>query len=118
MQKRIHKMGFRASAKKHVAQILDEHASSIGVHSKDIEAVVWSHHHFDHTGNMNTFPPSTALIVGSGFKEAMTPAYPTNKESAFFESDYEGRDFREISVDKQLSIGGCSASDYFGDGES
>lgn len=116
MQSRMKKMGFGASAEKHVAQILNEHASTTGVHSKDIEAVIWSHQHWDHTGNLDTFP-GTTLVVGPGFKKAHTPAYPTNQESALWDTDFQNREFRELDIaGTGLKIGNCHAFDFFGDG--
>ena len=49
---------------KDVATILRENGQDL----KDIGGIVWSHWHFDHTGNPATFPSSTDLIVGPGFK--------------------------------------------------
>ncbi|KAK4940773.1 hypothetical protein LTR10_019166 [Elasticomyces elasticus] len=99
---------------KNVIDILQEH----GISGSDIEAVIWSHWHWDHIGDPSTFPLSTDLIVGPGFKEVMLPGYPTNPNSPIRESDYEGRRLREIEFDSatQLRIGQFSAFDYFGDG--
>ena len=104
---------------KNVADILEEDQSGLGIKPKDIEAVILSHHHWDHTGDMTTFPESTALIVGPGFKEALEPFYPTNPGSPLLEADVEGREFREIDIVKEgngLKIGRCDAFDFFGDG--
>jgi ribonuclease BN (tRNA processing enzyme) len=35
-----------------------------GVSLESIDAIIWSHHHFDHVGDPSVFPLSTALIVG------------------------------------------------------
>ncbi|KAF0637583.1 hypothetical protein FPSE5266_08361 [Fusarium pseudograminearum] len=76
-----------------------------------------SHHHFDHIGDLTTFPGSTELVVGQGFKEAFCPGYPTNPDSPIREVDYEGRTFREIDFDKKpLSIGPFRGFDFFDDG--
>lgn len=86
------------------------------VHQKLINDL-HSHHHFDHTGDPSTFPPSTSLIVGPGFKEEFVPGYPTKQDSGVSESAYQGRDLREISfADSKLMIGRCNAVDFFGDG--
>ncbi|KAL8947129.1 MAG: hypothetical protein Q9222_006553 [Ikaeria aurantiellina] len=95
-----------------VADIL----SGGGVDPNSIAAIIWSHHHMDHTGDPSTFPHSTDLVVGPGFKDAFVPAYPTNKDAPVRESDYANRKLREISFDAGLEIGGCKAFDYFGDG--
>src|SRR5690349_3304101 len=48
---------------KNVIEILEEN----GVAGKEIEAVIWSHWHWDHIGDPSTFPSTTDLIVGPGF---------------------------------------------------
>ncbi len=77
-----------------------------------------SHFHWDHTGDPSTFPASTALIVGPGFRETYIPSYPTNPDSPIKESDYAGRELREIefSYPGALTIGRFPACDFFGDG--
>lgn len=76
--------------------------------------------HWDHIGDLNgTFPPSTQLVVGPGFKEAHLPGYPTNKESPLLQHDFESREVREVDIVKEgagLKIGRFNAYDYFGDG--
>ncbi|KAI9799652.1 MAG: hypothetical protein M1833_003967 [Piccolia ochrophora] len=107
--------GWNIEAEKDVAEVLEEE----GVKRESIEGVIWSHHHFDHVGNMTTFPASTDLIVGPGFKEGMTPGYPENSESSLLQSDYEGRTVREIDFQKEgngLKIGSFAALDFFNDG--
>lgn len=122
-------MGVRVE--KGVAYILREGV----VRTEDVEGIVWrwvgllflcmilttddwpSHHHWDHTGDPSTFPPSTELIVGPGFKDALMPGFPTDPNSSIAESAYKGRTLREISFqDSGLKIGRCSALDFFGDG--
>lgn len=93
-----------------------EQLEANGVNGKDIEGIVWSHWHWDHTGDPSTFESSTALIVGPGFKDAFVPGYPANEESPIRESDYEGRELREITFKQGLKIGRFEAFDYFGDG--
>ena len=100
-----------------VSEILED--SSLGIEPKHIEAVIWSHQHWDHIGNMAAFPTSTELIVGPGFKEAHLPGYPSDPEALLLESDYSGRPFREVDFaneDRGLKIGGFEAYDYFNDG--
>lgn len=107
---------FRVNVEKNVADILDEDAAKLGISSKDIEAVIWSHHHWDHIGDMTTFPPRTDLVVGPGFKAQYLPGYPENPESPLCESDFEGRNVREIeSSSFSFKIGQFPAFDYFGD---
>ncbi|CEI70884.1 hypothetical protein FVEN_g9736 [Fusarium venenatum] len=97
-----------------VADILQEH----NVPLEDIEAVIWSHWHWDHIGDPSTFPQRTDLVVGPGFKKAMLPGAPANPESPIQEKDYADRHLREISFEgpNSLKIGQFPAFDYFGDG--
>ncbi|KAF2200238.1 hypothetical protein GQ43DRAFT_441758 [Delitschia confertaspora ATCC 74209] len=111
---RITKMGAEITVEKGVRQILEEG----GFDAKQLEAVIWSHWHFDHVGDPSTFEPHTALIVGPGFKSRVGPGYPANPEATFLESDYAGRELREISFEEEgvVEIGEFKAFDYFGDG--
>ncbi|KAJ5371300.1 uncharacterized protein N7496_007392 [Penicillium cataractarum] len=97
-----------------VVDILEEN----DIKGKDIEAVIWSHWHWDHIGDPSTFPSTTNLIVGPGFKQAMLPGAPTNPDSPLRESDYAGRNLREITFEEPgcLTIGQFRAFDYFCDG--
>lgn len=95
-----------------VRQILEEH----GIPGSSIEAVVWSHWHADHTGDPSTFDPETALIVGPGFKKAFLPGYPADPEAVILESDYAGRELREVRFTGGERVGRFAAHDYFGDG--
>ncbi|KAF2463901.1 Metallo-hydrolase/oxidoreductase [Lindgomyces ingoldianus] len=99
---------------KNVIEILEES----GVSGRDVEAVIWSHWHWDHIGDPSSFPASTDLIVGAGFKEAMLPGYPKNPDSPIRESDYADRKLREIYFHglNSLQVGRFPAFDYFGDG--
>ncbi|OAP60316.1 hypothetical protein AYL99_05318 [Fonsecaea erecta] len=99
-----------------VAQILQE--AGVDVAGGAVEAIIWSHWHYDHTGDPSTFPGSTALIVGPGVKEAFLPAYPENEQSPLLATDFAGRELKVIDFEKQetLQIGRFHAIDYFGDG--
>lgn len=97
---------------KNVQDILGEN----GFDLETLEAVIWSHWHYDHLGDVSSFPSSTALIVGPGFKDNFLPGYPTSANSMLLESDWEGRELREVTFDRHLVIGGFAAHDYFGDG--
>ena len=110
--KRITDGGWGVTVKQGVREQLEAH----GVNGSDIEGVVWSHWHWDHTGDMSTFDAHTALIVGPGFTKAFTPGYPANAGAPIRESDYEGRELREIAFTQGLKIGRFDAFDYFGDG--
>ncbi|KZT72063.1 Metallo-hydrolase/oxidoreductase [Daedalea quercina L-15889] len=96
-----------------VAETLGQH----GFDLKSINAVIWSHSHFDHTGNPSTFPPTTALVVGAGTQAAVRPGYPLNPDAGLPESDFLGRDVVEIAFpDDAPTIAGLKSHDYFGDG--
>lgn len=98
-----------------VAEILQ--SNGVDVAAGEIEAVVWSHWHFDHTGDVSTFPSSTKLVTGAGVR-ALFPTYPTNEESPLLESDFAGREHEEIDFDKEptVNIGKFKGYDYFKDG--
>ncbi|KAH8901642.1 metallo-beta-lactamase superfamily protein [Thozetella sp. PMI_491] len=104
--------GWTFEVEKDVAEIFEEN----GIATSSIEAVIWSHWHFDHTGNMKTFPPSVDLVVGPGFKNALLPGYPVNKESHLLESDWGGRNLVELEFNTEVKLGRFSAIDYFNDG--
>jgi len=110
--------------KKSVLEILND-ANNIEIST--IEAIIWSHHHFDHTGDASTFPPSTALIVGPGVTKTLLPGYPDNPNSTLLKSDYANRtlielDFTSTSPSNPkhsfptLQISNLPAIDYFADG--
>ncbi len=112
----IKALGWKLHVEKDVGEILDQ----AGVDTNSIEAIIWSHHHFDHVGDPTTFPHKTSLIVGPGFK-TMLPGHPTNPDSHILESDLADRqlielDFGSDSTYKPLTIGRFRALDYFGDG--
>lgn len=86
-----------------------------------IEAIIWSHSHFDHIGDPSVFPSTTAVITGPGFKANFLPGYPTNANSPIPESAYSGRevielDFADPNRWKILTVGPFRAIDYFEDG--
>lgn len=92
---------------KNVHEILAEG----GVDTATIEAVIWSHAHFDHMGDPSTFAGSTTLVVGPGARDQS--AY-----GAMQESDCAGREVRQVSFEGEgtVRIGRFDAIDYFGDG--
>ena len=110
--KRIEAMKCTVKVQKGVREQLEEH----GVDVQTIEGIIWSHWHWDHTGDPNSFEKSTALIVGPGFTKNFIPGYPADQNGRILESDYEGRELKEIAFDQGLKIGRFDAFDYFGDG--
>ena len=75
--KAVKAFGWDISVEKHVVDILKEN----NIAPESIKSIIWSHSHWDHIGDPSTFPNSTDLVVGPGFKEALLPAYPTDDES-------------------------------------
>jgi len=73
------------NVKKDLSEILKDGGFDIS----RVNGIVWSHWHWDHTGNPSLFPKSADVIVGPGFKKAFLPAYPAGKESPVLESDFE-----------------------------
>lgn len=100
-----------------VASVLDSDDSGLNIRSADVQAVIWSHNHFDHIGDTSRFPPSTDLVVGPGVEAASWPGWPRCTDSIVLDSDAEGRKIREISFEvSNLKIGSFDAFDFFGDG--
>ncbi|KAH8647345.1 beta-lactamase-like protein [Xylariales sp. PMI_506] len=100
---------------KHVADVLKAN----NVDPSEISSVIWSHYHFDHIGDVTTFPKTTELVVGPGFKDAYLPGYPSQPDTWLEERHFEGRTLREINFTEQkkpLTIGAFRAFDFFGDG--
>lgn len=108
---------FQISVEKDVYEILKE--NGMDVDGGAIASIVWSHHHWDHVGDPSRFPASTELVVGPGFQAAHLPAYPTRKDATLMDTDFQGREVREIDIKSEgqgLQIGRFNAYDYFGDG--
>lgn len=82
-----------------------------------IDAVIWSHTHWDHIGKPSLFPSSTDLILGPGTLDFFGAGYPLNETSPYRARELEGRDVKEIEfADDATRIGGLQSYDYFGDG--
>lgn len=97
---------------KNVAEILEDG----GVDLKSVDALIWSHPHWDHMGRPSLFPASTSLECGPGMKEAFGNGYPENQGAPYLTSEIEGREFKQLKFPGDLQIGGFNALDYFGDG--
>ncbi|KAL9594760.1 MAG: hypothetical protein Q9219_006846 [cf. Caloplaca sp. 3 TL-2023] len=98
------------------ASMLDNGISGLNIRSADVKAVIWSHNHFDHIGDITTFPPSTELVVGPGVRALSWPGWPLNPDAIVLDEDQKGRHVREIAFDHGLKVGRFDAHDYFGDG--
>ncbi|KAI8712373.1 Lactamase-B domain-containing protein [Fusarium sp. LHS14.1] len=118
------KPGASATVDTDVASILKE----ASINLNDIKAIIWRH--LDHSGDPSTFPSTTALVVGPGFKDVLFPGYPANPEGLILETDYQyvnefvylphrGRELHKINFDSHsgaTKIGDFRAVDYFQDG--
>ncbi|CAJ2508489.1 Uu.00g135150.m01.CDS01 [Anthostomella pinea] len=107
--------GWDLKVEKNVADILQENGDG----PAKVGGIIWSHYHFDHTGDPQTFPSSTDLIVGPGFKERFIPAFPTVEDSPVDERAWKDRNLREIDFateGKGLKLGQYDAFDFYGDG--
>lgn len=62
---RLRKVGHQVHVKSDAADELEVH----GIKREKINAVIWSHTHWDHKGDMSSFPASTTLVLGPGSME-------------------------------------------------
>ncbi|KAI0441741.1 beta-lactamase-like protein [Xylaria telfairii] len=109
----IKNLGYDMEMEKDTADILVEHGGKLS----EIEAIVWSHLHWGHTGNPSRFPNSVKVLVGPGVIEASMLGWPKAATAEFNETDIANREVVEISEDQfTVEIGGLPAYDYFGDG--
>ena len=107
---------------KDVASILEDG----GIEPGSIDAVIFSHHHFDHTGDPGRFSARMKVVVGPGYKKQYLPGWPEDKKGMDTTADlYRGREVVEVSFSeeegkgcegKSIRIGGLNACDWFGDG--
>ncbi|KAF5379601.1 hypothetical protein D9757_009210 [Collybiopsis confluens] len=85
-----------------------------GISLSGIDTVIWSHSHFDHTGDMSLWPSTTKLVIGKGTDRRV---YPETPDALLLASDYAGREVVVLDFSKaDLIIGGTNAHDFFGDG--
>ena len=101
--------GWKVNVSKDIADILSSH----GV---QVDEIIWSHHHWDHTGDISLFPATTPLVIGPGFRDQYLPGHPENPDGQVNAADFKSRPVREVSFPRDLKIGRFEALDYFGDG--
>lgn len=117
LHNQVKENNLQVNVSKSVREILEGGGISCGGEG-DIEAIIWSHWHWDHTGDPAEFPASTTLVVGPGFQKHLLPGYPANPETTILESDYNGRQLMELArSDFDKMIGKFEAHDFFGDGK-
>ena len=88
------------------------------VSPSSITTVVFSHLHFDHTGDCTRFPDAD-MIIGPGGVAATTPGWPSVPKSPFHGSILVHPQLRELSfeTDTWIPFGPFPrAYDFFGDG--
>ncbi|KAL3458374.1 beta-lactamase-like protein [Aspergillus heterothallicus] len=112
VSEKLEARGWDIKVEKEVIDVLKDH----DVAAEEISAIIWSHWHWDHLGDPSRYPTSTELIVGPGFKEEFLPGYPAKLDSPVRESDFSGRNLREIDFSEAIQVGQFRAVDYFGDG--
>ncbi|KAL0575436.1 hypothetical protein V5O48_006527 [Marasmius crinis-equi] len=102
--------GFNIRADKDIVEQLEKG----GISLESVDTVIWSHTHFDHTGDLSKWPTSTKLVVGPGSDRR---GYPSVPDAELLDSDFAGREVKELSfADSKLQIGGRPAIDFFEDG--
>lgn len=105
-----------------IEPVVDNDASDIlatgPVAPSDIDAVIFSHLHFDHIGDCTKFPDAK-LVIGPGSKAANGEGWPVNPKSPFSSSVVQHPKLHELSFEneKWSPVGPFPrAFDYFGDG--
>lgn len=92
-------------------QAVDEQVRAAGFDPADVDQVVLSHVHFDHTGGLGRFPDAK-VVLGEG--EMAFSAWPTGSNQGFFRSvDLEPLRGRERDI---LEVPVGVDHDLFGDG--
>ena len=76
--------------------ILNSPGNATGVTPEDISAVILSHLHFDHTGNMGAGLPNAELWVGPTSCSSGRWGYPKNPQGLLWESDLPADGSRKI----------------------
>ncbi|KAJ7078542.1 beta-lactamase-like protein [Mycena belliarum] len=95
-----------------VTRDIVEQLNDTDVDLDTISAVIWSHAHFDHIGDMSKFPSSIELVFG---QDMVRPT--ESPDTQLNEGDLVGRQLVPIDfANSQLEISGFKAHDFYGDG--
>ncbi|KAJ7692333.1 beta-lactamase-like protein [Mycena olivaceomarginata] len=105
---------FKAGWAMPVERDIVEQLGDEGVDLGSIDSVIWSHTHFDHTGDLSKFPAATRLVFGPS---TVLESHAVNPNSSLIESDFAGRKLAPLNFEESpLEIGGFKAHDFFEDG--
>ncbi|KAF2628508.1 Metallo-hydrolase/oxidoreductase [Macroventuria anomochaeta] len=99
-----------------VEKDVHEIVQNAGIPLKELDAMIWSHWHWDHHGAAEKYPPHVKIVVGPGFKHNFMPGYPINPDAFLLNANFEGREVHEMTFSDAFKIGEFRAHDYFGDG--
>ncbi|KAJ7768673.1 beta-lactamase-like protein [Mycena maculata] len=103
-------LAFVTGESKDITELLEDG----GIPLASIDAVIWSHSHFDHIGDMSKFPNSTNLVIGPGTNNV---TYPGSPDAILLETDFAGHNITELDFSTtNLTFSGLEAIDFFGDG--
>ncbi|KAH8834697.1 beta-lactamase-like protein [Flagelloscypha sp. PMI_526] len=103
---------FEFNAAKDITELLHEAETPLDA----INAVIFSHVHVDHVGDMSLFPSSTELVIGPGtVRDVYDPI--SNPNGTLLATDFANRTVTELDfTTSKMKIGGFTALDYFKDG--
>lgn len=73
------------------------------VHPNEIDTVILSHMHFDHTGDVSRFPDAR-IVLGPGSRKFTSPGYPDLQKSPFDGSVLKHPRFSEFLLTEYTSL--------------
>lgn len=80
-------------------EYLDSRLHQMGIGLDDIDYVILSHLHFDHSGNVQMFKNTDAKLVVNQKEKDFAFGFEGPFNGAHLKSDYEGLDFQTVSGD-------------------
>lgn len=88
-----------------LTQTVDQHIevqlAKCGVRKEQIDTVILSHMHFDHTGNISSFPNATFYVPKADFMHSQTAVRVTRNPTEYF--GYLKKDL-DVSVEKYILV--------------